>query len=38
MVYSGDLKSPVERHTGSSPVSRTKQLPGVRSMDRTGFF
>jgi hypothetical protein len=23
MVYSGDLKSPVERHTGSSPVSRT---------------
>ena len=23
MVYSGDLKSPVARHTGSSPVSRT---------------
>ena len=25
MVYSGDLKSPVERHAGSSPASRTKQ-------------
>ena len=24
MVYSGDLKSPVERHAGSSPASRTK--------------
>jgi len=23
MVYSGDLKSPVERHAGSSPASRT---------------
>ena len=24
MVYSGDLKSPVEGHAGSSPASRTK--------------
>jgi hypothetical protein len=24
MVYSGDLKSPVERHAGSSPATRTK--------------
>ena len=24
MVYSGDLKSPVERHAGSSPASGTK--------------
>jgi len=23
MVYSGDLKSPVERHAGSSPATRT---------------
>ena len=23
MVYTGDLKSPVERHAGSSPATRT---------------
>ena len=29
MVYTGDLKSPAERHTGSSPVSRTIVLTTV---------
>ena len=28
MVYSADLKSAAARHTGSSPVSRTKQRLG----------
>lgn len=33
MVYSGDLKSPAERHAGSSPASRTKVYTAVAQLD-----
>ena len=32
MVYSGDLKSPAERHAGSSPASRT-----TKKIDYCGY-